>query len=147
MVQRDVLANGSVKLSDGQCSFVYVRPRPGVVVIRISGYDHGQFGTQTVDELREDLSRFAPVELFVDVQDAQGPVIPVQEAWTEFFSQNRSRLKSVSMLVRSKFMHVTTEVVKLFSRTGDLIRIYLDPTPFNEALSRAAPNYSPHSDG
>lgn len=63
----------------------------------------------------------------------------MQEAWTEWFSGHRSALKSVSILTRSKLMHFTAEVVKLFSRTGELIRVYLDPEAFDEALQRAAP--------
>jgi hypothetical protein len=75
------------------------------------------------------------------MDEAAGANLPVQEAWTEWFSQSRSALKSVSILARSKFMHFTAEVVKFFSRTGELIRVYLEPEPFEEALQRAVPDY------
>ncbi|MGZ3461581.1 MAG: hypothetical protein ACXU86_24080 [Archangium sp.] len=138
--RREVLEDGSVRLSSERCSFIYRRLRPGVVFLRIIGHDKGEFGTAPMDELREDLSRYAPVELFIEMDESTGANLPVQEAWTEWFSHNRSALKSVSMLTRSKYMHFTAEVVKLFSRTGELIRIYLDPQPFQEALERAAPD-------
>ncbi|HYO56976.1 hypothetical protein [Archangium sp.] len=74
------------------------------------------------------------------MDEITGANLPVQEAWTEWFSCNRPALKGVSILTRSKFMHLTAEVVKFFSRTGELIRVYLEPQPFEEALKRAAPN-------
>jgi hypothetical protein len=140
--QREVLEDGSVRLSSEQCAFTYHRPRSGVVFLRITGIDKGEFGSAPMDELRGDLSRYAPVELFIEMDDSTGANLPVQEAWTEWFSHNRSALKSVSILARSKFMHFTAEVVKFFSRTGELIRVYLDPEPFEEALQRAAPNFT-----
>jgi hypothetical protein len=139
-IKRETLEEGSVRLSSEQCSFTYQRPRPGVVFIRIVGNDKGEFGTAPMDELREDISRYAPIELFFEMDEATGANLPVQEAWTEWFNHNRPALKSVSILTRSKFMHFTAEVVKFFSRTGELIRVYLDPEPFEEALLRAAPD-------
>jgi hypothetical protein len=111
-----------------------------VVLLRIVGatLDAGELGTAPMDELRDDLARWAPVEVFVDASEAAGAVVTVQEHWAEWFARNRSGLKGVNMLVRGKYMHFTVEVVKLFSRTGELIRVYLDPAAFGEALGRAA---------
>jgi hypothetical protein len=142
MIQRETLKDGSVRLRSPKCSFTYYRLRPGVVLMRIEGDDGGEFGTATMDELREDLSRYAPVEFFVEMLPTAGAKVTVQEAWTEWFSQNRSALKSVSMLTRSKYMHFTAEVVKLFSRTGELIRVYLEEQPFEEAIARAVPGFA-----
>jgi hypothetical protein len=138
--KREVLEDGSVRLTSERCSYTYRRPRPGVVFIRFTGDDRGEFGEAPRDELREDISRFSPIELFFEMDETTGATLPVQDAWTEWFSGNRPALKSVSVLARSKFMHVSAEVVKLFSRTGELIRVYLDPQPFDEALQRAAPD-------
>jgi hypothetical protein len=139
--KKETLEDGTVRLSSERCSFTYQRPRPGVVFIRIAGDDRGEFGPAPRDELRGDISRYAPVELFFEMDESTGANLPVQEAWTEFFSGNRPALKSVSILTRSKYMHVSAEMVKLFSRTGELIRVYLDSEPFEEALQRAAPGF------
>jgi hypothetical protein len=139
--RREMLKDGSVQLTSERSSYTYQRPRPGVVFMRFSGDDKGEFGSAPRDELLEDLRRYAPLELFVEMDESTGANLPVQEAWTEFFSNNRSALKSVSVLTRSKYMHVSAEMVKLFSRTGELIRVYLDPVPFEEALQRAAPDF------
>jgi hypothetical protein len=139
--KREELADGSVRLSSERSSYTYQRPRPGVVFIRFSGDDKGEFGNAPRDELRGDINRYAPVELFIEMDETTGANLPVQEAWTDWFSANRPALKGVSVLTRSKFMHVSAEVVKLFSRTGELIRVYLEPAPFEEALQRAAPDF------
>jgi hypothetical protein len=138
--KREMLEDGSVRVSSERCSYTYRRLRPGVVFIRIQGDDKGELGEAPRDELREDLSRYAPVELFFEMDESTGANRPVQEAWTEWFSTLRPALKSVSVLTRSKYMHVSAELVKLFSRTGELIRVYLEPQPFEEALKRAAPD-------
>ncbi|WNG62019.1 hypothetical protein F0U59_50445 [Archangium gephyra] len=139
--KRETLEDGSVRLSGERCSFTYHRPRPGVVFMRIVGNDKGEFGTAPMDELREDLSRYAPIELFIEMDEITGANLPVQEAWTAWFSTHRPALKSASILTRSKYMHVSVEIAKLFSRTGELIRVYLEPQPFEEALQRAAPDF------
>lgn len=140
--QREELAGGRVRLSTARCSFVYDRPRPGVVVCTISGHDDGTFGTATIDELRGDVARYAPVELFIETQDVFTAGTEVRRMWTDWIAANQRGLKSVNILVRSKYLQVTMEVTKLFSRTGELMRIYLDPAAFAEALARAAPGSS-----
>lgn len=139
MSHRETLQDGSVRMFDQRGSFLFSRPRPGVVVVTFSGKDDGQFGTAPLDELAADLARYAPVELFIDAQPDVGANLRVQRAWTEFFARHRSQLKSVNVLVRSKYMHVTVELARFFSRTGELIRVYLDDSAYQEAISRVAP--------
>jgi hypothetical protein len=140
---RQVLEDGTVLLSAGDCEFRFRRLRPSVILIQINGRDKGELGTAPLDEMAEDLVRFAPVELFVDAGRVVSAVLPVQEVWTEWIRDHRSALKGVSMLVRSNYMHFTAEVVRHFTRTGELMRVYLDPKAFGEALGRAAPGFSP----
>jgi hypothetical protein len=146
--QRETLEDGTVRLSSERCSYTYRRPRPGVVFVRLAGDDRGEFGNAPRDELRGDLTRYAPVELFFEMDETTGANLPVQESWTDWFSGNRPAIKSVNVLTHSKYMHITVEISKLFSRTGELIRVYLDPAPFDEALQRAAPSFvRPRSQG
>jgi hypothetical protein len=139
--KKETLEDGTVRLTGERCSYTYQRPRPGVVFVRLAGDDKGEFGNAPRDELRGDISRYAPIELFFEMDESTGANLPVQEAWTEWFSSHRPALKSVNVLTHSKFMHITVEIAKLFSRTGELIRVYMDPTPFEEALQRAAPGF------
>lgn len=141
-VTRQVLDDGGVRLSGPKTWFVFYRLRPGVILVSAGGPDRDELGWAPMDELREDLTRFAPIELFIDGADVSGVSPAASEKWTEWLGTNRTSIKSCSILVRSKFMHVTVQVAKLFSRTGEMIRVYLDPAAFEEAIARAAPGFA-----
>ena len=144
MIDREVLADGSVKLSAGDCVFRYRRLRPGIIVVRISGDDVGQFGTATMDELATEFDRFqAPIELFIDATEALGPVTKVMEAWAAWFEIHHKRLKHVDILIppEAKVLQLTVAIARHLSRTGDLISIHLDAENFNSAVNQAAPGY------
>jgi hypothetical protein len=137
---REVQSDGGVALRGERCSFFYRRPRPGLVAMKIVGarLDTGELGSAPMDELAADVAHGAPLELFIDASEAAGAVVSIQEGWADWFARHRAQLTSVSMLVQGKYMHFTVEVVKFFSRTDDLIRVYLDAGEFAEALERAA---------
>src|SRR5262245_57401949 len=90
---REVLPDGTVCLKAPRSWFRFRRLRPGVVLISAGGNDAGQFETAPMDELREDLSRFAPIELFFDASDVFSVGTPATDAWTDFLASNRSALK------------------------------------------------------
>jgi hypothetical protein len=140
-VAREVLEDGGVRLRGGKAWFVVYRLRPGVILMNAGGLDRDDLGWAPMDELREDLTRFAPVELFIDGADVNGVTAAASDKWTEWLGKHRTEIKSCNILVRSKFMHITIEVAKLFSRTGEMIRVYLDPVAFEEAIARAAPGF------
>ncbi|MEW6273494.1 MAG: hypothetical protein AB1689_29800 [Thermodesulfobacteriota bacterium] len=135
-VTRELLADGAVRLSAADCTFVYRRPKPGVLHVTISGYDTGQFGTATLDEIATALTRERPLELFVDAREAFGAAVSVSDDWTRFFSLNRDALTRVHVLVGSKAVYLTVAIAQHLSRTGNLIQIYSDPDIF---ASRLAP--------
>jgi hypothetical protein len=137
---REVQADGSVALRGERVSFFYRRPRPGLVAMKIVGprLDTGELGSAPMDELAPDVAHGAPLELFIDASEAAGAVVSIQEGWADWFARHRAQLTSVSMLVQGKYMHFTVEVVKFFSRTDELIRVYLDADEFAQALERAA---------
>lgn len=134
MVKREMLADGSLKLSAGACSFVYKRPRPGALLVTITGDDDGQFGTTTLDEIVVAIQRERQVELFVDARDATGAAVSVSDDWTRFFSANRASLTRVHVLVSSKVLYLTIAIAQHLSRTGNLIQIYSDPELFEARL-------------
>jgi hypothetical protein len=128
-VKREVV-NGEVRLSAGGCAFVFRRPRPGVLHVVITGLDTGQFGTTTLDEIRAEIGRNRPIELFVDAREAVGAAVSVSDEWTRFFSSHREDLKRVHVLVGSKVLYLTVAIAQHLSRTGSLIQIYSDPETF-----------------
>ena len=136
---RVVQDDGTVALRGERCSFFYRRPRAGLVAMRVVGarLDTGELGSLPMDELAGDVAHQAPLELFIDASDAAGAVVSIQEGWADWFARHRGALSSVSMLVQGKYMHFTAELVKFFSRTDELIRVYLDADEFAQALERA----------
>jgi hypothetical protein len=141
-VDREELKDGSVRLRAAKASFMFYRLRPGLVLVCAEGHDRGELGWAPMDELSQDLSRFAPIELFIDGVGVDGVTAAASDKWTQWLSENRASIKSCNILVRSKFMHITIEVAKLFSRTGEMIRVYLDEGAFEEAIARAAPGFT-----
>ena len=133
----ETLDDGTARLSDGRCTFMFTRPKPGVLLVRIEGVDMGTLGTAPIDRVREEIGRFGALDLFIDARDAGVASLEVSDAWTAFFQANAGGLRRVSILAVSKFVHLTVSVAKLFSRTGELIQIYSDPALFESAITAA----------
>jgi len=133
-IKRELLSGGDVRLSAGDCTFFYHRPRLGVLHVTISGYDTGQFGTSTLDEINNAINREGAIELFVDAREAYGAAVSVSDEWTRFFSLNRENLKRVHILVGSKAVYLTVAIAQHLSRTGNLIQIYSDSDLFSNKL-------------
>jgi hypothetical protein len=136
-VNRTATTAGKVQMEAEKCVFSYERLRPGALLVTITGHDNGQFGSATLDEIRMELLRHRPLELFVDAREALGPAVSVSDDWTHFFSLNRRDLRRVSVLVGSKVVHLTIAIAQHLSRTGDLIQIYSDPETFGARVTAA----------
>src|SRR6185312_5983679 len=136
-VSRTVAESGEVRLSAGDCTFAYRRLKPGALLVTIGGHDTGQFGTTSLDEIRLELLRNRPLDLFVDAREALGPSVSVSREWTQFFVLNRDQLRRVNVLVGSKVVELTIAIAQHLSRTGNLIQIYSDAETFS-ALVRSA---------
>ncbi len=134
-VVREEMPNGDVRLFDSACTFTFRRLRDGALLVTITGHDSGQFGTKTLDEIRLELLRNRPLELFVDAREAVGAAVSVSDEWTRFFSLNREHLKRVSVLVGSKVVYLTVAIAQHLSRTGNLIQIYSDPEVFDTRVA------------
>jgi hypothetical protein len=136
-LQRTVLADGRVRMTAGKAEFVFERLRPGVMLVTVSGTDKGQFGTATLDEIRLEMLRQRPVELFVDAEAAVAVSVEVSREWTQFFSLNREHLKRVSVLAGSKAIELTIAIAQHLSQTGNLIQIYSDRDLFHARVLAA----------
>lgn len=140
-VRREVMKDGTVRLSAPSCAFAYRRLRPGALLVSISGHDKGDLGTAPLDEVSAEIARFGPIDLFVDTAAATGIATPVSDLWTAWFRDNKPRLKRVSVHAPSRFVRLVISVAKLFSGTGELIRIYDEAEPFDQAIAREAPGF------
>jgi hypothetical protein len=137
-VTRQGRTDGSVWLTADQCTFRFERLRPGVLLVTIEGYDHGQFGPLVVDEIAAEFARTSgPLRLYIDTSRASGPTTEVMETWIAWLTANRSRLASVVVLVppESKLLQLTVSIAQHLSQTGDLLRICGDVDEFSRALA------------
>lgn len=135
-INREILPGGDIRLSSGECTFVYSRPRAAVLLVTIAGSDNGQFGTTTLDEIRAAINRDGKIELFVDAREAFYVANNVSDEWTRFFERNRDDLTRVHVLVGSKVLSLTVAIAQHLSRTGNLIQIYSDADAFAKKLNK-----------
>jgi len=138
-IDRKQLPDGRLQLESGGCTFTYERLRNGAMLVTITGYDKGQFGTASLDEIRLELLRHRPLELFVDASAAIAVSVQVSKEWTHFFSLNREHLKRVSVLVGSKALELTVAIAQHLSQTGNLIQVYTDRELFDARVDAARP--------
>ena len=134
---RTVLPDGSVRMTSGTTEFVFARPSVSVLVVRIAGYDRGQFGTAPLDEIGSVLRVAAPVQLFVDARDATGATVRVSEDWTRFLTRHAADLEHVHVLVGSKMVELTVAIARHLSRIDRLMQIHSDPALFETQLQAA----------
>lgn len=131
-------SDGSSLLTGEGCTFRFSRPRPGVLVVGIDGFDRGELGTTPFERIEAELAQVGALELFVDTRAAQGSATCVRESWTRWFARHRASLLRVHLLAGTRFLRVTLDITKELSRTGDLIVVYGDVDSFDAALARAA---------
>jgi hypothetical protein len=150
IVQREMLADGTVRLSAGTCNFVYQRLQPGVLLITIRGEDRGQFGSATLDEVTNEWTRFGqPLLLFFDLRETRGPTTPVMEMWTAWFANHQDSIRRVVLLVppESRVLHLSVSIAQHLSRTGNLLRICGDVDDFTAAVIEYVPGFDRSSLG
>ncbi|HEX8706473.1 MAG TPA: hypothetical protein VF815_46995 [Myxococcaceae bacterium] len=138
-MERETLPDGSLRLREGGCTHTYTRLRPGVMLVRITGYDRGELVSVAFEPLNAELSVRAPLALLVDVTGAEGAAKPASDAWTEWFRTRKPQLQEVHVLVTSKYLDFIVNVAKHFSRTGELIQVYSDAGRFEANAARLVP--------
>ena len=133
-----MLSGGSVRMTSGESAFEFARPKAGVLVVTITGYDQGQFGTAPLDEIASVLRIAAPLELFVDARDAVGATVRVSEDWTSFISRHQGGPLARPRARRLEDgQELTVAIAGHLSRTEKLIQIYSDPKIFDAQLEVA----------
>ena len=116
------------------CRLAIERPAASVVVVRLTGWDVGEFGASPMKEIEADLGLGAPLELFIDARRVKGATIDVSNDWALWLSANRSRFAHVSMLTGAPFVQLTAKFVRRFTGLEDTMRIYTDAGAFDRAV-------------
>ena len=114
------------------------RPAAAVVVLRLTGWDTGEFGDAAMKEIAKDFAAGKPLQLFIDARAVKGASVDVSNDWALWLRANRSRFAGVSMLTGRPFVQLTAKFVQRFADLGEMMRIYTDATAFDDALKAAA---------
>jgi hypothetical protein len=138
VLARVPLPDGSIRFADPDGALHLARVAPGVVLFRLVGHDRGQFGDAPFAELAADLARHPTLEVFVDTRAAANATGPVTAQWGRWIDAHRGALRRLHVLVASKYVEHTAELIRFFSRADHLVRVHTDDGGFQAALADAS---------
>lgn len=130
-----------IRFDGVHCSLTITHYPRGIVVMRISGTDIGEFGEAPMQAITK-LTASRPFDLFIDARDVSGASIEVSGEWAAWLGAHRSGLRGVTMLTGSRFIQITAEFVRRFASLEGIMRISTDPDIFDSEL--AAMLKAPH---
>jgi hypothetical protein len=109
-----------------------------VVLLRLAGWDTGEFGDAAMKEIAKDFAAGQPLQLFIDARAVKGATVDVSNDWALWLRANRSRFAHISMLTGAPLVQLTARFVQRFADLGEVMRIYSDTSAFDAALIQAA---------
>ena len=110
---------------------------PGVVVLKISGTDVGEFGDRPMRELQNCVQDEEPVHLFIDARDVRGASMDVSGDWAEWLRAHHTYFQNISMLTGSRYVEITADFVRRFAALESKMRIYTRPVIFDAFLEHS----------
>jgi hypothetical protein len=126
-----------IRYDGAHCCLVLERNEPSVIVLRISGTDVGEFGEAPMRDLDRWLAEMRDPELFIDARDGRGATIDVSGVWAIWLGKRKAKLRAVTMLAGTRFIHLTAEFVRRFSELEGTMRISTEADAFDGALAEA----------
>jgi hypothetical protein len=134
----EYLRDGALRIRGADCTFVFTRIRPGVLLTSISGLDSGELGTAPLDEVEAEFERFrTPLEWFVDASAAMNARSGVFQQWTGWLDSNRAKLQRIQVLTGTKPAHLTISIARHLSNTDTLMTVYTEQEEFTKVLRAA----------
>ena len=109
----------------------------GIVVLRISGSDVGEFGDGPMVQLNERLAGGNTIDLFVDARDVRGASIEVSGEWARWLGAHKIQLRQISMLTGSRYVQITADFVRRFADLQSVMKVYTDAQAFDADLLAA----------
>jgi hypothetical protein len=119
------------------CTLEITRPYAGVILLKFTGHDIGEFGTGPFRELERDFARGVPVEIFLDAHDTRSASMEVSGDWAQWMMAHRHLIYRFNILCRSSFVQMTAGFVQRFTAFAEQMRIYNDALAFDLALQVA----------
>ena len=143
MVTRSIMtttASRETHFNGVHCSLTIQEFPRGVVIVKISGTDIGEFGDAPMLELKQCLTGIDPIHLFIDARDVRGASIDVSGEWARWLRAHKAQLRDISMLTGSRFVEITAGFVRRFADLQETMRVYTEPAAFDAALTAATQN-------
>lgn len=109
-------------------------PASGVILLKITGYDIGEFGPEPMRELERLLSDSTPTDLFIDARETKGASIEVSSEWAQWLGKYQSKLRYINMLTGSRYIQMTARFVRNFAGLHDQMRIFTEREAFDQLL-------------
>jgi hypothetical protein len=120
------------------CRLSIEQPSARVVVIRLSGWDVGEFGDAPLRELEKALAGAGEIELFVDAREVRGASVDVSNGWAHWLKANRTSFKQVRMLTGSRFVRMTADFARRYAELNDIMTVQENAADFDAALQSAS---------
>jgi hypothetical protein len=116
------------------CAIIIQHWPGGVVNMRISGRDVGEFGTAPLEKLDTIVAAERELKLYIDARDSQGASLEVSGDYANWLRRNKATLKTITMLTGSKMIELTANFVRRFAGLEDTMTIITDPADFEQQL-------------
>jgi hypothetical protein len=126
-----------VRYDGVHCQLAIEQFSRGLVVVRISGSDVGEFGDAPLLELNECLAGSGTFELFIDARDVRGASVDVSSEWAGWLRAHKAQLREITMLTGSRFVQMTADFVRRFADLEGIMRVYTEPAVFDAALAES----------
>lgn len=128
----------SVCFEGARCTVTLDQLSATVIVMRLSGTDTGELRDAPMRALDAYMAGDNATELFIDARSVRGASIDVSNDWAAWFTANRERFKSITMLTGSKLIQITAEFVRRFAGLHGTMWVCTEPHVFDLALEQAA---------
>jgi hypothetical protein len=138
MISMETQASREAHFDGIHCRLAIEKAGSGVLILRISGTDTGEFGDAPMLALKGHLNGSGPVHFFIDARDVRGASIDVSGEWAGWLRTNQAHFSAISMLTGSRYVEVTAGFVRRFAALQGIMRIYTDPLAFDTALAEAS---------
>ena len=120
------------------CRLAIEQPAAGIIVLRLTGWDVGEFGAAPMNEIASLLGSGDSHQLFIDARQVKGATIDVSNDWALWLRANRRRFAHITMLTGAPFVQLTAKFVRRFAGLDDIMRVYTDAAAFDRLLSEAS---------
>lgn len=146
VTRRRVLADRSQCFQVSKFTQVITPLETGVVLVTGIGYNSGECAPLVTAELSRAIPATGKLTPFVNLSEQTGQASVAREWWADWAKQNRSRLTTTHMLVRSKMMDMAISVLVMLIGS-EMVRTHSNRSTFEAAIAervrgfRALPSY------